>query len=71
MIANPEVIKRIQEEVDHYNEKFGRWERIKLFELTPDEWSVEDGHLTPTLKLKRRIIKEKYSDLYNKIYDHK
>ncbi|MEL4307662.1 AMP-dependent synthetase/ligase [Joostella sp. CR20] len=71
LISNPKVIERIQEEVDHYNEKFGRWERIKMFELTPDEWSVEAGHLTPTLKLKRRIIKEKYIELYNKIYDHK
>ncbi|QLE00112.1 long-chain fatty acid--CoA ligase [Galbibacter sp. BG1] len=71
LISHPKVIERIQEEVDHYNEKFGRWERVKLFELTPEEWSVEEGHLTPTLKLKRRIIKEKYADLYTKIYGPK
>ncbi|WP_335964503.1 long-chain fatty acid--CoA ligase [Galbibacter sp. PAP.153] len=70
LIANPKVIERIQEEIDVHNHKFGRWERIKKFELTPDEWSVEDGHLTPTLKLKRRIVKEKYMDLYNKLYEH-
>ncbi len=67
---NDDVIKRFQEEVDHYNEKFGNWEKIKKFELTPDVWSVEDGLLTPTMKLKRKIILEKYKDLYQKIYNH-
>ena len=67
---NEEVKKRIQEDVTLYNERFGKWERVKLFELTPDVWSIDDGHLTPTMKLKRRIIKEKYLDLYNKIYKH-
>ena len=66
--SNGEVIKRIQEEVDHYNEKFGNWEKVKRFELTPDVWSIEEGHLTPTMKLKRKIIFEKYKALYTKIY---
>lgn len=69
IISNPEVIKRIQEEIDHANEKFGNWEKIKRFELTSDVWSIEEGHLTPTMKLKRKIILEKYKDLYNKIYN--
>ena len=43
-------------------------DRVKKFELTPDEWSIDAGHLTPTMKLKRRVIKEKYSALYTKIY---
>jgi long-chain acyl-CoA synthetase len=62
------VIERIQEEVDFCNEKFGKWEKIKRFELTPEIWSIEGGHLTPTMKLKRRVIKEIYKNLYNKIY---
>ncbi len=68
MISNQSVLDRIQEEIDLYNEKFGKWERIKKFELTPDEWSIDSGHLTPTMKLKRRVIKEKYKDLFAKIY---
>lgn len=68
IIANPKVIERIQEEVSIVNEKFGSWEKIKRFELTPDIWSVTDGHLTPTLKLKRKIIMEKYIKLFHKIY---
>ncbi|WP_378172167.1 AMP-dependent synthetase/ligase [Aquimarina sp. SS2-1] len=68
IVNNQTVIDRFQEEVDEHNEKFGKWERIKKFELTPDEWSIDAGHLTPTMKLKRRVIKAKYQDLYSKIY---
>ena len=66
--TNPKVIDRIQEEVDALNEKFGNWEKIKRFELTPDIWSIDGGHLTPTLKLKRKIVLEKYQSLYKQIY---
>lgn len=62
------VIKRIQREVDACNANFGKWEQIKKFELTPDEWSIEGGQLTPTMKMKRKIIKGIYQDLYEKIY---
>ena len=68
LVSNPKVIERIQEEIDILNKKFGNWEQIKRFELTPDVWSISGGHLTPTLKLKRKIIMKKYSDLYQKIY---
>jgi long-chain acyl-CoA synthetase len=66
--SNPEVIKRIDSEIEEINKKFGHWEQIKRFELTPDVWSIDGGQLTPTLKLKRKIIKEIYKDLYAKIY---
>lgn len=66
--ANPEVIARVAQEVEKINERFGNWEKIKRFELTPDVWSIDGGHLTPTLKLKRKIVMEKYKDLYQKIY---
>ena len=68
IVANEKVNLRIQEEIDILNEKFGNWEKIKRFELTPDIWSIEGGHLTPTLKLKRKIVMEKYKNLYVKIY---
>ena len=68
IISNPKVIERIQEEVDILNEKFGNWEKIKRFELTPDIWSIAGGHLTPTMKLKRKIVMDKYIDLFHKIY---
>lgn len=70
MVKNQDVIARIQKEVDFYNEKFGQWEKVKKFELTPNVWSIEGGQLTPTMKMKRKVIKEQYKDLYNKIYGH-
>ena len=68
IVSNERVIKRIQREVDEINERFGNWEKVKRFELTPDIWSIDGGHLTPTMKLRRKIILEKYKDLYEKIY---
>ena len=69
-IANSEIIKkRIQKELDKCNAKFGKWEQIKTFELTEDIWSIEGGQLTPTMKMKRSVIKEIYQDLYDKCYD--
>ncbi len=63
-----EVIDRIQKEIDRCNTHFGKWEQIKRFELTKDAWSIEGGHLTPTMKMKRDIIKGIYQDLYDNIY---
>ena len=68
IISSEIVINRIQREVDKCNEQFGKWERIKRFELTKDVWSIDGGHLTPTMKMKRAIIKDIYKDLYEKIY---
>jgi len=70
LVKNEKVIARIQEEVDDANTNFAKWETVKQFRLTPDAWSVENGHLTPTLKLRRKIVKEKYVKLYNDIYGH-
>lgn len=67
--ANPQIVALFQNEINHYNEQFGHWEQIKKFELTPNVWSIDGGELTPTLKLKRKVIKEKYNKLYQKIYN--
>ena len=70
IVKNPRLIDRIQNEIDNHNKQFGNWEKVKKFELTPDIWSIESGHLTPTMKLKRKVIKEKYVSLYNRIYGY-
>ena len=62
------LISRIQQEIDFHNEGFGNWEKVKTFQLTPDVWSIDAGHLTPTMKSKRKVIKEMYKDLYEKLY---
>ncbi|MFH6605120.1 AMP-dependent synthetase/ligase [Maribacter algicola] len=69
LLSNTMVLARYQEEVDKSNESFAKWEKVKQFRLTPDAWTVEGGHLTPTMKLKRKAIKEKYIELYNQIYE--
>ncbi len=68
LIKNKFVIEKIQSEINLVNENLGQWEKIKRFELTPEEWNTDSGHLTPTLKVKRDIIKAKYYILFNKIY---
>ncbi len=67
---NDKVIARFQEEVDLANEEFAKWEKVKQFRLTPDVWNIDDGHLTPTMKLRRKVVKEKYINLYNDIYGY-
>lgn len=68
MVANEKVLIKIKKDVDQANENFAQWEKIKKFKLTPEIWSVDSGHLTPTMKLKRKIIKSKYQDLLEEIY---
>ena len=68
IIASEVLINKIQEELNDCNSHFGKWEQIKRFELTPDVWSIDGGHLTPTMKMKRAVIKKIYQDLYDKIY---
>jgi long-chain acyl-CoA synthetase len=68
IVANPKVNERIFQEVETLNEKFGNWEKIKRIELTPDLWTIDGGHLTPTMKLKRKVVMEKYKNLFIKIY---
>jgi len=70
MVKSPELKERIKKEIDYLNTKLGNWEQIKKFELTPDVWSIELGLLTPTLKLKRKAVKERYIKLYNEMYGH-
>lgn len=67
--AHPKVIERIKQEVDAYNENYGKFEQIKKFELLNKEMSTEGGELTPTLKFKRKIILEMYKDKVEKIYN--
>ncbi|UMB61041.1 long-chain fatty acid--CoA ligase [Lutibacter sp. A80] len=68
IVSNKKIIKRIQKEIDQANKKFGQWEQIKVFKLTPEVWSIENGLLTPTMKIKRNAIKNKYQKLIDQIY---
>ena len=67
--GNKELLIKINEEIKNINKEFGDWERIKKFELTPQVWSIENGLLTPTMKLKRKSIIKKFIHLKEKIYN--
>ncbi len=68
MIKHPKVIQKIQEEVDKVNENLAQYEKIKKFVLLPKEWTVDSGELTPSMKLKRRVISENYKELIESLY---
>jgi long-chain acyl-CoA synthetase len=68
VIENEKVIARIQKEVDEINQEYGKFEQIKKFALLPAEFSIVGGELTPTLKLKRKVIMAKYEAIATGIY---
>ncbi|MGV3585896.1 MAG: AMP-dependent synthetase/ligase, partial [Adhaeribacter sp.] len=68
MIEHPEVLSKYKKEVAKFNEQFAQWEQIKKFKLVPNGWTVESGELTPSLKLKRKIIYSNYRDLIEGLY---
>lgn len=69
LIKKPEVVQLIRQAVDKYNQLFNHVEQIKKFELLPHEWTIAGGELTPTLKLKRKVMLEKYKTIIDHIYD--
>ena len=68
LAKNEEVLHLIKSAVEHYNKLFSPTEQVKKFELLPLEWTIEGGELTPTLKLKRKVIQEKYALLIEGMY---
>ena len=58
----------VQQAVDAANERLSRPEQVKAFELLPVEWTAESDELTPTLKLKRRVVNSKYADVVDRLY---
>lgn len=68
-IHNPRVLDLYKELINSFNSSFNHVEQVKKFELIPREWTIDTGELTPTLKLKRKVIMEKYKDAFNRIYN--
>lgn len=67
-VEEPIVVEHFNKIVDTYNDYFNPVEQVKRFELIPREWTIDGGELTPTLKVKRKIIMEKYKDAVDRIY---
>ncbi|WP_462250035.1 AMP-dependent synthetase/ligase [Ferruginibacter sp.] len=68
-VHNPKVLDLYRELIDSFNKFFNHVEQVKKFELLPHEWTIDSGELTPTLKLKRKVIMEKYKDAFERIYN--
>jgi len=69
VLKMPEVLNLFRTTIDDLNKNFNHVEQIKKFELLPHEWTIENGELTPTLKLKRKVILEKYNNKIKRIYN--
>jgi long-chain acyl-CoA synthetase len=68
LIQHPVVLKRYAEEVKKYNHNFGDFEQVKRWILVPDEWTQPNGMLSPTLKIKRNVIEERYKEQIEKLF---
>ena len=68
MIQNEEVKKRYDREVKKLNEGLGEVEKVKKYQLIADDWTIANGILTPTLKVKRKVVMERYCDLIDKMF---
>jgi long-chain acyl-CoA synthetase len=68
LIQEPKVIARYQLEFDRVNKEASPWEKVKRFRLVPDEWTVDGGEVTPSLKLKRRVVAANYAREIESMY---
>jgi long-chain acyl-CoA synthetase len=70
MVLKPEILEKYQSEIDHLNKYFGRWEQIKRFILLDKPWGIDTGELTPSLKLKRKVVTAKYASQIEQVYQN-
>lgn len=70
LVKKPEVLKRFQEEVNLLNKQLGQVEQIKRFRLVCEPWTAAGGELSPTLKLKRRVLYAKYEHIIREIFQY-
>ena len=68
LAAEPAVLAAVAEAVDGANERLARVQQIKRWRLLPGEWTAESGELTPTFKLRRRVVHAKCADVIDALY---
>jgi long-chain acyl-CoA synthetase len=68
LLTSSAIEELISSELNRLNINFGNWEKLKKFVLLPNEFTIETGELTPTLKMKRKIIAEKYKQEIEQLY---
>jgi len=69
LTSSPQVRALIDTHIDELNSRLERWETIKRFAILPEDLTVEAGDLTPSLKVKRRVVERKYMDVLDSMYD--
>jgi long-chain acyl-CoA synthetase len=67
-MTDPRIVNRIQREIEEANQSLDKVEQVRKFELISEPWTIENGELSPTLKLRRKIILNKHQDLIEKMY---
>jgi long-chain acyl-CoA synthetase len=70
LIGTPEVRKLFEKEIQHLQKDLPPYEKVRRFELLPTQLTVESGEITPTLKVKRKVVEKKYADLIEKMYQN-
>lgn len=68
MLTKPEIIEKFQKEMDNLNKYFGKWEQVKKFKILQVQWGIESGELTPTMKLKRKVVHTKFAKEIEELY---
>ena len=68
LAREPQVVALIQGELDRVNAKYAQVEQVKKFAILDHDLSQATGELTPTLKVKRNVVNEKYSDIFDSLY---
>jgi long-chain acyl-CoA synthetase len=69
LAALPEVKALVEQEVEHANRGLASFESVKQIRIVPREFSIEEGELTPSLKIKRRVVVEKFQGLLDEMYE--
>lgn len=68
MVKVERIHNRIMKEIDFYNEGFAQYERVKKIILAPTVWGIDSGEMTPTMKIKRRVVMENFKDQIEDCY---
>jgi len=69
LVKNEKVVEHYEGLVKKYNQSFAQWEQVKKIALLPELWTVESGEMTPTMKVKRKVISENNKDLIESLYN--
>jgi long-chain acyl-CoA synthetase len=68
IVAHPKTKEMVQGYINEVNAQLPRWETVKKFEILPHDLSIESGELTPSLKVKRKVVEQKYTDVLDSFY---